>query len=343
MPTYTDVGQYLEANNLEAELSDAVAVCVEDEVPQPLAHIADRLKARAGEACVNWDYGALNADLRALVKEQRCGPMLLQLSFHDACAYSAALYPNGGPDAALRFTDGGEGTFAVNTGLATDAASLLEPLKRKYPLISRADLWALAANVALESMGGPRVHTRFGRRDASSYLDGAQSPSGRLPDEMAVGIADKAGYVRRLYRDKGLSDRELVALQGRHTVGSCVLERAGGRSEGSWTADPSTFDNAYFANLVTRTYEAHGTSSGQIHRDPNGGTLMLVRARARTMPHAQHAPHAPHTHPRRAPQVRAALSALWPALAPPPHTLARRAQCPRVVSCASRSQPIWPF
>ena len=36
MPSYTDVGVYLDDNKLEVELSDAVAECVEEETPQPL-------------------------------------------------------------------------------------------------------------------------------------------------------------------------------------------------------------------------------------------------------------------------------------------------------------------
>jgi hypothetical protein len=234
LPSFNDVGDYLDTHRLESELSDAVALCVEDETPQPYPAIADRLLYRGAEMAVAWDYGALCADLRALIKERRCGPLLIRLSFQDACAFSAALHPNGAPNAALRFTDGGEGCFAANAGLATEVVPLLEPLKTKYPLISRADLWALAANVALESMvrawprpselarartthtrphetpdaaharcarvcfqGGPKVFTRFGRRDAVSFADGAASPDGRLPDETGLGLYDHASYLRR--------------------------------------------------------------------------------------------------------------------------------------------------
>ena len=42
---------------------------------------------------------------------------------------------------------------------------LLEPIKAQYPNISRADLWAHAANVAIEALGGPSILSRFGRRD----------------------------------------------------------------------------------------------------------------------------------------------------------------------------------
>ena len=41
MPSYTDVGVYLDTYRLESELSDAVASCVEDELPQPLGYLSD--------------------------------------------------------------------------------------------------------------------------------------------------------------------------------------------------------------------------------------------------------------------------------------------------------------
>ena len=43
---------------------------------------------------------------------------------------------------------------------------LLEPIRKaQYPNISRADLWAHAANVVIEALGGPSILSRFGRRD----------------------------------------------------------------------------------------------------------------------------------------------------------------------------------
>ena len=50
--------------------------------------------------------------------------------------------------------EGGEAGFEANEGLAGTIA-LLAPLKAKHPNISHADLWALAANVAVEELGGP--------------------------------------------------------------------------------------------------------------------------------------------------------------------------------------------
>jgi NAD(P)H-flavin reductase len=281
MPSYNDVGVYLEDNHLESHLSEAVALCVEEEIPQPLSALAEDLSERAKEAAVGFDYGALTAELRQLCKEQpERAALFLKLSFNDASTYSAAHLPNGGANAALRHADSGEGAFPDNEGLAAFAAAHLSPLKTRHPLISHADLWTLAANVALEALGGPAVHTRFGRRDAAPSFSErgeaelVESPDGRLVDDSALAIEDKVGYLRRLYARKGLGDRELVALQGRHCVGECTLS-GGSRPEGVWTAAPQQFSNSYFVALLRNTYEPHATASGAaIYRCEATATVM---------------------------------------------------------------------
>ena len=91
---------------------------------------------------------------------------------------------------------GGEGTFGANAGLPTVALKLLQPITDKYvgrlKAISHADLWALAANVAIEHMGGPKIPTRFGRKDASSSAESVESQVGRLPDGDKVLRVEKA-------------------------------------------------------------------------------------------------------------------------------------------------------
>ena len=57
----------------------------------------------------------------------------------------------GGPNAAMRFPEGGEAAFEANEGLDATIV-LLAPLKLKYRNISHADLWALAANVAIQEV-----------------------------------------------------------------------------------------------------------------------------------------------------------------------------------------------
>ena len=71
MPSFTDVGDYLERNRLESELSELVATCVEDEIPQPLPHLADAFRERAREVAVDWDYHRLTDELRQLIAEKK--------------------------------------------------------------------------------------------------------------------------------------------------------------------------------------------------------------------------------------------------------------------------------
>lgn len=95
---------------------------------------------------------AIKDELIALVKEKNCGPILIRLSWHDAGVYSTGKLTGGCPNAVMRFADKGEGAFGANAGLPTVAVGLLKPISDKYcpDVISNADLWALAANVAIE-------------------------------------------------------------------------------------------------------------------------------------------------------------------------------------------------
>ncbi|CAE7810833.1 APX1, partial [Symbiodinium necroappetens] len=119
------------------------------------------MAARGGES-----YDALVKDLETLVKEKECGPILVRLSWHDAGVFSDGKLKGGCPNAAMRFTDAGEGTFGANAGLPDVALGLLKPITEKYvpDTIGHADLWTLAANVAIKVMGGPDIKTRFGRK-----------------------------------------------------------------------------------------------------------------------------------------------------------------------------------
>eukprot|EP00913_Durusdinium_trenchii_P026796 g25136.t1 len=202
------------------------------------------MAARGGES-----YDSLVKDLQELVKTKQCGPILIRLSWHDAGVFSDGKLKGGCPNAAMRFTDAGEGTFGANAGLPDVALGLLKPITEKYvpSVIGHADLWTLAANVAIKEMGGPDIKTRFGRKDAESSSDSVESQVGRLPD------GDKEiDHLREIFHPKGFDDKDIVALSGAHTVGKCHLDRSG--FDGAWTEEPLKFDNTYFKELKdTRT------------------------------------------------------------------------------------------
>jgi len=215
----------------------------------------------------------IKADIRAVIDEKKCGPIFIRLSWHDAGVYSTGKLTGGCPNAAMRFTDAGEGTFGANAGLPTVALSLLQPVTDKYVpsgIISNADLWTLAANVAIESMGGPTVPTRFGRVDAIDSSSSVESQVGRLPD------GDKGvDHLRDIFHPKGFDDKDIVALSGAHTVGRCHPDRSG--FDGPWTEMPLVFDNSYFVEMLAKEYVAETTAGGcPQNRCPKTGTVMLT-------------------------------------------------------------------
>jgi len=217
--------------------------------------------------CKAMNYDALVSDLENLIKAKNCGPILIRLSWHDAGVCDGK---SGCPNAAMRLAGGGEHDFAANAGLPTVAVPLLKDISDKYcpAFISYADLWVLAANVAIRLMGGPEVPTKYGRLDAKSASEGVESQQGRLPD------GDKGiDHLRAIFHPKGFDDKGIVALSGAHTVGKCHADRSG--FDGPWTEEPLKFDNSYFKDLLNKTYTPETTEKGNPqHR--NGKTIMLV-------------------------------------------------------------------
>ncbi|KAL8151742.1 hypothetical protein V2J09_021550 [Rumex salicifolius] len=173
-------------------------------------------------------------DLRALISSKQCAPIMLRLAWHDAGTYDAK-DKTGGPNGSIRNND--ELNHSANAGLKI-AVDLCEPVKIKHPKISYADLYQLAGVVAVEVTGGPSIDFVPGRKDLN------QSPDeGRLPDAKLG-----AQHLREVFYRMGLSDRDIVALSGGHTLGRAHRERSG--FEGAWTKDPLKFDNSYFVELL---------------------------------------------------------------------------------------------
>ncbi|KAJ1270331.1 hypothetical protein BS78_06G045700 [Paspalum vaginatum] len=173
-------------------------------------------------------------DLRALIASKGCAPIMLRLAWHDAGTYDAKT-STGGPNGSIRFPQ--EHSHAANAGLKI-AIDLLEPIKQKHPKITYADLYQLAGVVAVEVTGGPTVDFVPGRKDSSVCPD-----QGRLPD-----ATRGASHLREVFYRMGLSDKDIVALSGGHTLGKARPDRSG--FDGAWTKDPLKFDNSYFVELL---------------------------------------------------------------------------------------------
>ncbi|THU60167.1 hypothetical protein C4D60_Mb07t09780 [Musa balbisiana] len=169
-------------------------------------------------------------DLRALIASKNCAPIMLRLAWHDAGTFDVNT-KTGGPNGSIRHEE--EFTHGSNAGLKI-AIDLCEPVKRKHPRITYADLYQLAGVVAVEVTGGPTIDFVPGRRDSSVC-----PREGRLPD-----AKQGAPHLRDIFYRMGLSDKDIVALSGGHTLGRAHSERSG--FEGAWTIEPLKFDNSYF-------------------------------------------------------------------------------------------------
>jgi len=205
------------------------------------------------------DYQALKDDLRALMTDSQpwwpadwghYGPLFIRMAWHAAGTYRIGDGRGGASTGAQRFAP--ENSWPDNTNL-DKARRLLWPIKQKYgPAISWADLFILAGNVALESMGfrtfgfgGGRVDiwepeediywgsedtwlgdTRYsGDRELAHPLAAVQmgliyvnpeGPNGN-PDPLA-----SARDIRETFARMAMGDEETVALTaGGHTFGKC--------------------------------------------------------------------------------------------------------------------------
>eukprot|EP00331_Platyophrya_macrostoma_P029393 CAMPEP_0176444630 /NCGR_PEP_ID=MMETSP0127-20121128/23184_1 /TAXON_ID=938130 /ORGANISM="Platyophrya macrostoma, Strain WH" /LENGTH=286 /DNA_ID=CAMNT_0017830189 /DNA_START=150 /DNA_END=1010 /DNA_ORIENTATION=- len=186
-----------------------------------------------------FDVEAIRAEIEALISDDLTnGPLLVRLAWHEAASWDQNKKDGAPNTASMRFAP--ECKYGGNNGLEKGRA-LLEPIKKRHPSISYADLWVFAANVAISSMGGPDIPFRYGRVDAK---DGSVCAEARLPDGAKTQDHVRDTFLHRL----GFTDRETVALIGAHSVGECHADRSG--FVGPWTHDRFGFDSSFFSELL---------------------------------------------------------------------------------------------
>ncbi|XP_031130785.1 L-ascorbate peroxidase 3 [Ipomoea triloba] len=173
-------------------------------------------------------------DLRALISSKNCAPIMLRLAWHDAGTYDAKT-KTGGPNGSIRNEE--EYSHGANNGLKI-ALDFCEAVKSKHPKITYADLYQLAGYVAVEVTGGPSIDFVPGRKDSK-----VSPKEGRLPD-----AKQGVPHLKEVFYRMGLSNRDIVALSGGHTLGRAHPERSG--FDGPWTKEPLKFDNSYFVELL---------------------------------------------------------------------------------------------
>merc|ERR1712072_192949 len=239
-----------------------------------------------GQSTPNWKQ--IREDLSDLINDDNpsvddgvqggggfIAPMLLRLAWHCSGTWCKSALNGGSDGGTMRFKP--ECDHGGNAGLGI-ARDLLEPIKKKHPNVTYADLYILAGVVAVEEMGGPKVTFRWGRSDATEPKDPKDdarfSPDGRLPD------GDKhAAHLRDIFYRMGFDDRGIVALSGAHAVGRCHTDRSG--FWGPWTHAESTLSNEYFRLMFEEKWTPKKTHKGNEWKGPpqfenKDGDLMML-------------------------------------------------------------------
>lgn len=192
------------------------------------------------------------------------GPIFIRLGWHASGTYNIHDKTGGSDGATMRFQP--EAGHGANAGLHV-ARQALEVVKKEFPGISYGDLWTLAACVAVEEMGGPKISWRPGRTDKA---DGSFCPpEGRLPD-----ASQGAQHLRDIFYAMGFNDQEIVALSGAHTLGRCHTTSSG--FSGPWTFAPTTFSNLYFQEILNRKWQVKKWNGPMQYENADGGELMML-------------------------------------------------------------------
>jgi len=188
---------------------------------------------------------------KLLIQDPDLGPTLIRLAWHSSGTYSRLAQNGGSGGGTIRFKE--ELLHEANAGLKLAIDKLDKRVKAKHPEISYADLFTLGGAVAVETLGGPSIAWRRGRKDAPDAR--AVTEDGRLPDPDKGGSKSTAAHIRAVFTRMGFNDQEIVALCGAHAVGECHADMSG--YVGSWTTTPNIFNNLYFQFLVKLKWEPH--------------------------------------------------------------------------------------
>lgn len=214
------------------------------------------------------DYQEVYNAIAALLEDESYddgsyGPVVLRLAWHNSGTYDKATNTGGSNGGTMRFPY--EAKDGANAGL--EAARIrLEPLRKKFPWISHADLWTLGGVVAVQELGGPIIPWRPGRVDLP---ESESPPNGRLPDG-----AQGAQHLRNVFHRMGFNDQDIVTLSGAHVLGRCHTYRSG--FDGPWTFSPVSFTNEFFTLLLDADWEPRKWEGPVQFQDIGTRSLMML-------------------------------------------------------------------
>ncbi|OAA60800.1 ligninase H2 precursor [Cordyceps fumosorosea ARSEF 2679] len=216
--------------------------------------------ACAADTCCIWKYIAEDLHAAMVGTAGRCNKLArgaVRLGFHDAGGWSRSTGPGGGADGSILLANECE-ERRENGGLLPICAQMRTWWASYKPYgISLADLVQFAAAVgAVACPQGPRVRSFVGRRDSA-----APAPRGNLPSPFA-----SADALLRLFADKTLGARDLVALLGAHTASRQItVDR--NRTGAPQDTTPGVWDAAFFRET------AAATAPAQVVRFPSDTNL----------------------------------------------------------------------
>ncbi|KEH29222.1 peroxidase P7 [Medicago truncatula] len=176
-----------------------------------------------------YDYTCPNAlsTIKSVVKaavqrENRMGASLLRLHFHDCfvngCDGSILLDSTPSMDSEKNANPN------INSARGFEVVDEIKDAVDKAcgkPVVSCADILAIAARDSVVALGGPSWKVKLGRRD-SKTASRADADSGNIP-----GPAFSLSQLIKNFDNQGLNEKDLVALSGAHTIGfsRCFLFR----------------------------------------------------------------------------------------------------------------------
>jgi catalase-peroxidase len=224
------------------------------------------------------DYKALKADLVKLMTDSQdwwpadfghYGPQMIRMAWHSAGTYRTTDGRGGGGRGQQRFAPLNSWPDNVNID---KSRRLLWPIKQKYgQQISWADLYILAGNVALESMGFRTFGFAGGREDVWE------------PD-MDVAWGAETKWLADDQRFEG--DRELINSLGATHMGLIYVNPEGPNASGDYMAAAkdirATFSRMAMDDEETVALIAGGHTFGKAHGaapeshkgpEPEGGTI----------------------------------------------------------------------
>ncbi|KAJ1690989.1 hypothetical protein LUZ63_015144 [Rhynchospora breviuscula] len=239
------------------------------------------------KTCPNVQSIVRSVMTQVVAKEPRMGASILRLFFHDCFVQ--------GCDASILLDDTATFTGEKNAGPNANSVrgyEVIDAIKTQVEAscnatVSCADIVALAARDSVNLLGGPTWNVPLGRRDAKTASQSEANSNLPGPDSNLAKLISMFG-------SKGFTPREMTALSGAHTIGQtrCQLFRNRifneANIDSSFAAmrqqtcpqtggdnnlapidvqSPTTFDNAYYVNLVNK--------KGLFHSDQelfNGGS-----------------------------------------------------------------------